>query len=142
MFSEALKQITTHPAILGAVLTTLRTRGCFTQTDLAQQLELTASTWSRIEKGESSLSVEQLRKAAGVLGTTPAQILMLADSATAQLIDKGITVVERFSDADERLLTAGTQRSATTVNLLIERGVLPLAGSLLVSLVTPLITPP
>lgn len=84
--------VTTSGAILGSVLVTLRTQKGVKQADLAAAVGIGPSTWSRIEKGESSLSIDQLRKAAKALSITPGEILELIEKAEEQVTDHGIRI--------------------------------------------------
>ncbi|MHB1608346.1 MAG: helix-turn-helix domain-containing protein [Acidiferrobacter thiooxydans] len=70
--------VATSRAVLGYVLAELRRRRKLTQAQFAEQLGLAGSTWSRVEKGETSLTVEQLRAAADRLGISAASLLNLA----------------------------------------------------------------
>ena len=69
--------VATSRAVLGYVLAELRRRRKLTQVQFAEQLGLAGSTWSRVEKGETSLTVEQLRAAADHLGISAASLLNL-----------------------------------------------------------------
>lgn len=72
--------VTTYPEIVGCVLTLLRKELKATQSTIAEAVGVGVSTWSRIENGESALTVEQLALAAQALDVTPGLILQLADS--------------------------------------------------------------
>lgn len=87
-----LNAVTTSGAVLGAVLVKLRTLQGMKQGDLAVAVGVGASTWSRIEKGESGLSIDQLRLAAKALGQTAGRILEMAEAAEQEAIKKGINV--------------------------------------------------
>jgi len=66
-----------------------------TQRQLADAVGVGQSTWSRVETGISGLNVEQLQAAARVLGCTGARVLELADTAAAQLADRGVLVLDQ-----------------------------------------------
>jgi transcriptional regulator with XRE-family HTH domain len=74
-----LRSATTYPAIVGAVLVAIRERAGVKQADVAAQVGLAASTWSRVEAGTSGLSVEQVARAADALHVLPSAILDVAD---------------------------------------------------------------
>lgn len=84
--------VTTSGAVLGAVLVKLRTLQGMKQSELAEAVGAGPSTWSRIEKGETSLSIDQLRLAAKALGKTPGQILEIAEAAEQEVLKKGVKV--------------------------------------------------
>lgn len=52
--------VTTDHAVLGSVITKIRESIGFKQSELADKIGVNQSTWSRIEKGETSLSAFQL----------------------------------------------------------------------------------
>ncbi|MHC8354884.1 helix-turn-helix domain-containing protein [Pseudomonas sp. LB3P81] len=85
-----IEAVTTTGAVLGAVLATLRAEANMKQADLADVAGVGPSTWSRIEKGESGLSIDQLRLIAPALGYTPGAILEMAEAAEADVAKKGI----------------------------------------------------
>jgi len=87
-----LNAATTSAAVLGAVLAKLRTLKGMKQADLAEAVKVGASTWSRVEKGESGLSIDQLRLVAKALGQTPGRILEIAEAAEQEAIKKGINL--------------------------------------------------
>ncbi len=90
--------MTTYPAVVGAFLSIRRKELGLSQTQLATAVGLTVSTWSRIENGESALTIEQLAQAAQALGLTPGSLLQTIDTAITELHEKGIgTNVERAS---------------------------------------------
>ena len=87
-----ISAVTTTGAVLGAVLANLRSAADLKQSDLADAVGVGPSTWSRIEKGESGLSIDQLRLVARALGYTPGQILEMAEAAESEATEKGIQV--------------------------------------------------
>lgn len=70
----------TYAAVVGAVITQVRNETGVSQADLARAVGIGQPAWSRIEKGESALTIDQLARAAKKLGRTPGQILDLADN--------------------------------------------------------------
>ena len=87
-----LKPVTNYSAIVGRVLVWLRELDGKNQAAVATDVGVTQATWSRIERGESGLTVEQLASAAEVLNTTPGSILGKADDAMTDLRSKGVIV--------------------------------------------------
>jgi transcriptional regulator with XRE-family HTH domain len=86
-----MKAVTTYGALLGAVLGQARSATGLKQSDLAEAVGVGPSTWSRIEKGESLLSTDQLKLAADALEIPPSRILEMVDAAEKVAADKGIT---------------------------------------------------
>ena len=84
--------VTTSSAVLGAILVKLRTDKGMKQGELANEVEIGASTWSRIEKGESGISIEQLRSAAKALGVTPSRIFEMLEVAEQAVEKQGVRI--------------------------------------------------
>jgi transcriptional regulator with XRE-family HTH domain len=92
-----LENVTTYGAIVGSVLAQERTARKLKQIDVATAVGVGTSTWSRIEKGESALTVDQLKLAAEALQLTPARILSLAAEAEETLSNHGVKVATAMS---------------------------------------------
>lgn len=92
MPNSALKPATTYTAVIGRVLCVLREQKGLGQTELASAVGVMQSTWSRIEKGASSLNVEQLAKAAAVLKVRPADVLACVTESVQNLERQGVKV--------------------------------------------------
>lgn len=88
---------TTYPAIVGKVLTDLRSRQGIQQKDMANAVGITQATWSRIESGQTSVTLEHLRAAAKAIGATPSHILSIADRTEMEASFQGVSVVESKS---------------------------------------------
>ena len=87
MSSGKLRPETTYQAVIGRVIVNFRKQLAVDQALLAGAAGVTQSTWSRIERGESSLSIEQLAKADEVIEEVevkyqPAQILAAMQKLT------------------------------------------------------------
>ncbi|MCR4378058.1 MAG: helix-turn-helix domain-containing protein [Rhodospirillales bacterium] len=85
--------VTTTGAVLGQTLVVLRKAKNLRQSDLAAAVGVSPSNWSRIEKGEATLSVDQLRIAADFLDTTSEAILGAAREGEIGAVRKGLKVV-------------------------------------------------
>lgn len=92
MSSTNLKPATTYPAIVGRILVSLRKAAEIGQDELAESVGITQSTLSRVEHGESALTVDQLTRAAMRLGNRASNILEMADNAVEELNSQGINV--------------------------------------------------
>ena len=102
------RQYTTYSTLVGQVLAQTRRHTGVTQTDIAHALDLSQSAWSKIERGAVSINVEQLRRAASVLGCSPSQILKAADDATNSAQRRGIRIEpQRRDDVPVGLVLAG-----------------------------------
>jgi transcriptional regulator with XRE-family HTH domain len=89
--------VTTYPALVGGVLAALRRQSVppVTQQRVADAVGVSVSTWSRIETGETALTVEQLAMAASMLGTSPGAILGAADIKRDEFEEKGIATASQ-----------------------------------------------
>lgn len=85
---------TTYPAIVGKVLTDLRSQQNVPQKDMANAVGITQATWSRIESGQTSVTLEHLRSAAQALNLSPSHILAIADQTEMEASFQGISIVE------------------------------------------------
>ncbi|MCP4323830.1 MAG: helix-turn-helix transcriptional regulator [Alteromonadales bacterium] len=89
---DQLKPEATYQAVVGGVLVKLRKELGVDQMLLAKAIGVTQSTWSRIERGESSLSVAQLAKAAEYLRVNSSTVLLEVESAVKQLRKRGVSI--------------------------------------------------
>lgn len=127
---DNLKAVTSYNALVGAVLIKLRADRNIKQSALANAVGVGGSTWSRIEKGESALTVEQLRSAASALNISPDRIVFLAEKVTEGLTKKGIKVAS----------ISTTEWSGIGEDS-IQSGWLPVAGAALSGIVAGLLAP-
>jgi transcriptional regulator with XRE-family HTH domain len=87
-----MQTVTSYPSIVGGVIAQIRNQKGLRQEDLAQRLGVTQTTLSRIESGQSGISVGHLRLAAHHLGVAPNQILYHADHNEKLLQAQGMKV--------------------------------------------------
>lgn len=73
------KFLTTYEGVVSQTVVKLREERGISQAAFAEQVGLSPSTWSRIESGDSGLSLDQLKKAAEILSFQPHQLLEIAD---------------------------------------------------------------
>ncbi|MCB1680923.1 MAG: helix-turn-helix transcriptional regulator [Rhodospirillales bacterium] len=95
---------TSYPAIVGKLLENLRKERNLKQQDVAGMLGLTQSAWSRIERGQSGLSMELLVRVCDLLETRPHEVLADADKARTGLIAQGIKVHPHVIARPERMM--------------------------------------
>jgi transcriptional regulator with XRE-family HTH domain len=62
------------------------------QKDLAEAVGVTQATWSRIESGQTNVTLEHLRSAAKTLGMQPSQVLAFADESEIEAQSRGVIV--------------------------------------------------
>lgn len=87
-----IETVTTSGAILGQVIVKLRALSGLKQNELADAVGISPSTWSRIEKGDSGLSIDQLRATAKALGVSAALILEMVEESEKEVTARGIEV--------------------------------------------------
>lgn len=95
---------TSYPAIVGKLLENLRRERNLKQQDVASMLGLTQSAWSRIERGQSGLSMDLMVRVCDLLGTSPHILLGDADKARAGLMAQGIKVHPHIIARPERMM--------------------------------------
>lgn len=83
---------TSYPAVIGRILEFKRKELNLDQGDIAKQLGITQSAWSRIERGQSGISMEHLIKVSEILNTKPFEIIQAADEASEKLKSDGVKV--------------------------------------------------
>ncbi len=71
--------------VLGQLLKRRRQEREITQEDLARKIGVTASAWSRVESGKTAITVQSLRLAAEVLGTSASALLASAEKTAAEI---------------------------------------------------------
>jgi transcriptional regulator with XRE-family HTH domain len=110
-----------YPAIVGAVLLARRKDSKLSQAQMADAVGLNVSTWSKVENGDSALTIEQLASAASVLGVSPSSILKAAEKLLKALEGRGIAT--------------GTSRAALAAHASL--GAIPIAGTALLAVLGP-----
>ena len=94
----SLQPAATYPSLVGNVLAQIRNQHGLHQGEMAAAVGVTQATWSRIENGHTSITVEHLRLASHKLGHLPGQILSLADNTEAMMQFRGVEVVPTRDD--------------------------------------------
>jgi len=84
---------TTYSAVLGVVLTNARKERSIEQGEMAKRMGLSQASYSRLESGKSSLSVDQLYMAAGALRVKPEEITARLNNTITQLRESDVKVV-------------------------------------------------
>ncbi|MFP5211762.1 MAG: helix-turn-helix domain-containing protein [Acidobacteriota bacterium] len=83
---------TTFSALVGWVIANERARLGLTQAALASKMELPQSSWSRLESGQTLLTVDQLDRVAHHLQITAHEIMNRAEQLRATLTNQGVQV--------------------------------------------------
>lgn len=84
--------VVSFPAVVGAVLLAKRKEMGISQAEIADAVGVNVSTWSRVENGDSALTLEQLALAATALKVKPSSVLEAAELKVDELAEKGVTL--------------------------------------------------
>lgn len=88
-----LRPSTTYRAVLGKVLELRRKSLQWNQEEVAKRLGTSQSAWSRVETGQSNLSVEELAVVAHVLETSSEGVLRDVQRSVEHLQKRGVMVL-------------------------------------------------
>ncbi len=127
LLKNAPLNVTTEQAIVGAVIAKLREARGMTQKDVVEKMETSESAWSRVEKGDTSLSVVEFNRLTKILGISSDEILKLVDESKVALIAKGVDVKSTGAAKD--------WKGSSVAGGLTSTGMLPVYGTLLFGLV-------
>ena len=90
--SPDIRPAITYAQLLGRVVEHHRRQIGLHQAAIANALSVTQSAYSRLEQGDSAMSVNHLRVIAQALRTTPAKLLSDTDNYAAALRAKGVDI--------------------------------------------------
>lgn len=90
--SNKIVNLTTYPALVGAMMRHIREQKGFSQVDAANHLGVTQPSYSRLESGRAVLSVAQLSRVCGFLGLSPSEFLQKVDYAKLSMKEMGVRV--------------------------------------------------
>ncbi|RZV42832.1 MAG: XRE family transcriptional regulator [Acidimicrobiales bacterium] len=90
--SNKIVNLTTYPALVGAMMRHMREQKGFSQVDAANHLGVTQPSYSRLESGRAVLSVAQLSRVCGFLGLSPSEFLQKVDYAKLSMKKMGVRV--------------------------------------------------
>lgn len=137
MMMNEFKNITTDLAVLGAVIAKIREMQVppMQKMKLAELMEISPSAWSRVEKGETSLTATQLRALSKIFSISSDEIFKLVDEAEVGLRKKGVDI--KSSDFVKQAAKSATTNglSGTALAGLTASGMMPIFGTLLFGVV-------
>ena len=93
------------------------------QAALAKAAGVNQSTWSRIERGESALSVEQLFQAANYLQIKPSVVIQESEKALGSLKKQDV-IVSTSKDIDKRVAQGAALIGASALGALVGAAVM------------------
>lgn len=91
---------TTHTAVFGAVLSLLREKRKIKQGVFAKKIEMSNPSISKIEKGDTPLSYENLIRCSSILGLRASAILDICEKIEDRLVERGIQVLMEAPKGD------------------------------------------
>lgn len=102
--------------VLGSVIGQKRAAKNIRQIDIANALGLTVSTWSRIERGESAVTLEQLVLVSELLEEPLSRLFAETEVQMKNLLDQGVRLAASKAALEESsvLPLSGTQLKALT----------------------------
>lgn len=83
---------TSYSAVLGVVLSALRKKAGLEQGRMAEKMGLSQASYSRLESGKSTFSVNQMFQAAGALGVSREELFQRFNSTIAYLESSDVIV--------------------------------------------------
>jgi transcriptional regulator with XRE-family HTH domain len=96
--------IVTYATLVGKIVALQRESLNIKQGEIAAAIGLSQSAYSRLESGDSIMSVTQLRNVANQLGMDPNRLLRLADTYEDTLRKQGVKVISEKTDDTAALL--------------------------------------
>lgn len=103
-----MEQATSYIQIVGQVVRGRRELKGIPLLAMAKAADLsTVSGWSRVETGDTMMTLAQLRKAARALGVEPWRLVQQADNIAAQLEASGMTVHDEKPKYEGKWLLGG-----------------------------------
>lgn len=91
----------TYGAVLGQVIAKRRQLDGMHQKALAEGIGLTQSAYSKLEAGQSTMTLVHLRQIAGQLKSTPHELIEKADNLALELEQQGVSIT------DEKQINSG-----------------------------------
>ena len=87
-----MRSETTYQTVLGRLIAQKRKERRIDQEEMARQVGVSRSTWSRIESGSSALNMDQLARAASALGMPLGELMLEVDDIVRELRREGVEV--------------------------------------------------
>lgn len=100
---------TSYSAVLGVVLSNMRKMKNIEQGDMAQKMGLSQASYSRLESGKSSFSIDQMYQASIALGIEGHELTTALNNTIARLQESGVEVIPqvRGNTTQAKASTAG-----------------------------------
>lgn len=92
--TQVVQPTITYPTLVGQVILKHRKSLGIDQSAMAQALGITQPAYSRLEQGNSVLSITQLRTIAHVLKFKPGSLMREVDQLEDRMISEGVAITE------------------------------------------------
>lgn len=122
---------TSYSAVLGVVLSNMRKMKNIEQGDMAQRMGLSQASYSRLESGKSSFSIDQMYQASIALGVEGHELTTALNDTIVRLQESGVEVIPQVrgntkqakssTAGDVGKVIAGATLGAMLVTLLSKR---------------------
>lgn len=142
----AYTQVTTTNAMLGELIAQLRSAKNVNQSTFAKSIDLSPSAWSRIERGETGLTQDQLKIACDQLNVSRSQLFAMLEEVEKELSNKNVVIkkgnIANLTEASPQTPVesiASTSSTAMTLASIVAGasvgGVIPIVGPTLGALI-------
>jgi transcriptional regulator with XRE-family HTH domain len=112
---------TSYVKITGAVLRSLRKTKGLTQSQVASHVGLKHSAWSRIERGQVPVTVEQTARACERLKLTPGEFFKACSEIVKECLRQGLVVSpSRLAKTDERYVLFSDEEVQVVVDVTLD----------------------
>lgn len=123
-----MEKITSHNTIIGLLLSNKRQELGLSQIDVSKKLGVTSAGWGKIEKGISTISIDNFFSACNALDISPAELIKNAEDTALELKADGWDISKKKVENDG-LLWGTTVSSALVKGSLL--GAIPIVGGVI-----------
>lgn len=96
---QTVKPVLPYSMLVGKVIEKLRRERELTQSQMAEKLQIGQSAYSRLEAGQSAMTLPQLRKVARAMNLAPHQIVAETEQAAQRLRAQGVEVPDEKEES-------------------------------------------
>jgi len=107
MSNNQANKVAPYSSIVGSIIANARRNKGLGQAEISSQLNISQATWSRIERGTTSVNVSQLSSIAELLHVAPHEILSKADDMASELKSRGINITHYPEKNNEAMVILG-----------------------------------
>jgi len=123
-----MEKVTSYNTIIGLLLSNKRQNLGLSQIDVSKKLGVTSAGWGKIEKGLSTISIDNFFSACSALDLSPSELIKDAEDSVLRLKADGWYISKKKVDNDG-LLWGTTMSSALAKGSLL--GAIPVVGGVI-----------